>query len=207
MYSFSPIQDNFSALEVVVIGVSAGGMSVLSEIFQQLRPDFRLPLLIVQHLHPHQGNFHIEYFSEIAPIPVQEMEEKQPIHPARIYFAPANYHALIESDKTFALSVDEKVNYARPSIDVLFETASEVFQHHLLGIILTGANRDGAKGLRQIADFGGITIVQDPDTAQFAAMPQFALEATPSSQALNLSEIVVFLNSIHPKLSNLSKYW
>jgi len=207
MYSFRPTQGNFSAIETIVIGVSAGGMNALSEIFQQLRPDFRLPLLIVQHLHPHQGNFHIEYFSEIAPIPVQEIEEKQPIRPARIYFAPANYHALIESDKTFALSVDEKVNYARPSIDVLFETASEVFQHHLLGIILTGANRDGSQGLRQIADFGGKTIVQNPDTAQFAAMPQFALEAAPNSQSLTLSEIVAVLNSIHPKLSDLSQYW
>jgi len=207
MYSFRPTQGNFSAIETVVIGVSAGGMTALSEIFQQLRPDFHLPVLIVQHLHPHQGNFHIEYFSEIAPIPVQEIEEKQPIRPARIYFAPANYHALVESDKTFALSVDDKVNYARPSIDVLFETASEVFQHHLLGIVLTGANRDGAQGLRQIADFGGKTIVQNPNTAQFAAMPQFALEAVSESHSLTLSEIVTVLNSIHPKLSDFSGYW
>lgn len=188
------MNDQSPFIEIIVIGVSAGGMNILTEILPQLNPDFQIPILIAQHLHPHQGNFHIEYFSEITTLPIREIEEKTSIQKATIYFVPSNYHVLIEEDKTFALNVDEKVNYARPSIDVLFESVAEVFQKNVLGIILTGANRDGALGLKKIYEFGGITIVQEIASAKFSAMPKFALEAVPSAQQMNIEEIINYLN-------------
>ncbi len=190
--------------QAIVIGVSAGGMQALTEIFSRLSPDFQIPIIVIQHLHPHQGSFHIEYFMEIAPIPVQEIREKERLQNATIYFAPPNYHVLIEKDKTFALTVDEKVNYARPSIDVFFNSISEVFNKNLTGIILTGANRDGATGLAKIRQRGGKTIIQSLDNAQFMAMPTFALDAVPDSKIMTLTEIADFLiylnNTIRPQI-------
>ena len=112
--------------------------------------------------------------------------DKEAIKPANVYFAPPNYHLLINDDKTFSLSIDDKVNYARPSIDVLFESAVDVYAPWLVGVILTGANNDGAQGLRLIKERGGLAIVQDPQTAESAYMPKAALEATQVDYVLPL---------------------
>jgi len=179
--------------ECVVIGVSAGGMTVLQVLLPELPVDFPIPIIVVQHLHPQQGNFHIKFYNDKSKINVVEAQEKELITSGNVYFAPANYHLLIEYDKTFSLSVDEKVNYSRPSIDVLFDTALDVYKDKLLAIILTGANNDGANAMKRIKDAGGYTIVQDPLTAEVNAMPLNAIRSNTPSEILPIDKIVDFL--------------
>ncbi|MBN1876767.1 MAG: chemotaxis protein CheB, partial [Anaerolineae bacterium] len=139
-----------SEYQAIVIGVSAGGTTALKQLLPVFPRTYPLPLIIVQHLHPQQDKTLIELYNNLSALTVKEADEKEPIRPGYAYFAPPNYHLLIEDDKTFSLSIDEKVNYARPAIDVLFESAVDVYGPHLIGVILTGANNDGAAGLRRI---------------------------------------------------------
>ena len=193
---------NLMRHQAVVVGVSAGGLDALQILLPLIPVDFTLPAVIVQHLHPQQDKFFIESLGECCLLPVREAEEKEAIMPGTIYFAPPNYHLLIEWDKTFSLSIDEKVNYSRPSIDVLFETAAEVYGPRLIGVILTGASRDGAAGLRRIKENGGMTIVQDPATAKFPVMPSAALDETEVDYVLNIGEIGRFLAEIGSPFSS-----
>jgi two-component system, chemotaxis family, protein-glutamate methylesterase/glutaminase len=156
--------------QAVVGGVSAGGLEALRSLLAAIPAEFALPLVMVQHRHPQQDDVWIEHLRDTCRRPVKEAEDKEPIEPGLVYIAPANYHLLIEADKTFALSTDEKVNFSRPSIDVLFETAAEAYGAALIGLILTGANRDGAIGLRRIKEKKGLAVVQDPDSAQYPAI-------------------------------------
>jgi len=180
--------------EVIVIGVSAGGMEALGKILPVLPGDFPLPVVVVQHMHPSQDAFLCKYLNEKCSVTVKEAENKEPVAPAHVYFAPANYHVLIEEDRTFSLSVDEKVNYARPSIDVLFESAVDAYGESLVGIILTGANSDGVYGLQLIKKNGGMTIIQDPLTAEAIYLPKAAVDAVEADYILPLDEIGPFLN-------------
>ena len=180
---------NQSKYQVVVIGGSAGAMTMLVELLPGFPADFPLPIVIAVHLHPRQDNAHIERLASQCALSVKEADEKEPIQVGSIYLAPPNYHLLIENDRTFSLSIDERVNYARPSIDVLFETAAQVYGPQTIGVVLTGANNDGARGLRLIKERGGLAIVQDPRTAESAYMPQAALEATPVDHVLSVPEI------------------
>jgi two-component system chemotaxis response regulator CheB len=173
----------------VVVGVSAGGLDALRVLLGLLPAGFAMPVVIAQHLHPQQDKSFIEIFGKACPLPVREAEEKEEAAPGVVYFAPPNYHLLIELDRTFSLSVDEKVNFSRPSIDVLFESAAEAYGAALIGVILTGASRDGAAGLRRIKETGGMAVVQDPATAQFRIMPAAALEETQVDHVLSLPEI------------------
>jgi two-component system chemotaxis response regulator CheB len=182
--------------KAVVIGVSAGGLEVLRMLLPNLPAGFPLPVIVVQHLHPLQDRSFLEILDRSCALVVREAEEKEKVVPGVVYFAPPNYHLLIESDATFSLSVDEKVNYSRPSIDVLFETAAEAFGAGLIGIILTGAGKDGAVGLRRTKENGGITIVQDPATAQFPIMPLAAMEETEVDHVMNIEEIARFLSGL-----------
>jgi two-component system chemotaxis response regulator CheB len=175
--------------KAVVVGVSAGGMAALTKLLSALAGDFPLPVIIVQHLHPHQGDFHLHYFNEKSAVIVKEADEKEKILPGYVYFAPPNYHLLIEEDESFSLSSDAKVNFSRPSVDVLFESAADVYSSGLIGIILTGANNDGAHGLSLIKKNGGLTIVQDPLTAESPFMPQAAIETADADYILSLEEI------------------
>ncbi len=175
--------------EVVVLGVSSGGMAALSVVLPMLSADFALPVVIVQHQHPHADDFLVRYLDERCRIPVKQAEEKEAIEPATMYLAPPNYHLLIEQDRTFSLSIAARVKYARPSIDVLFETAVDAFGASTIGIILTGANHDGSHGLRMIHDRGGLTIVQDPATAEAAEMPRSAISGTDIDHILTLDAI------------------
>lgn len=175
------------------MGVSAGGTAALKELLPCFPASYPLPIAIVQHLHPTQTNFLVMHFNQYCHLPVTEAEEKEPLRPGVIYFAPPNYHLLIESDRTLALSVDEKVNYSRPSIDVLFESAADVYQAGVIGVVLTGANNDGAAGLRAIKAAGGLAVVQDPATAEVPYMPQAALAATSVDYVLPLADIGALL--------------
>ena len=175
--------------EVIVIGGSAGSMTALVELLPGFPADFPVPLVIAVHLHPRQDNAHIERLASHCALRVKEADEKESIQAGSVYLAPPNYHLLIENDRTFSLSIDERVNYARPAIDVLFETAAQVYGSRTIGVVLTGANNDGANGLRLIKERGGLAIVQDPRTAESTFMPQAALEATSVDHMLSVPEI------------------
>jgi two-component system chemotaxis response regulator CheB len=182
--------------DIVVMGVSSGGMVALSIIIPMLSKDFTLPVVIVQHQHPHADDFLVHYLNEKCELSVKHAEEKEPIEPATVYLAPPNYHLLIEQDRTFSLSIAERVNYARPSVDVLFETAADAFGANTIGIILTGANNDGSQGLKMIHNCGGLTIVQDPATAEATEMPRTAIAATKVDHVLPLADIGRLLNNL-----------
>ena len=175
--------------QVIVIGGSAGSTAVLTQLLPLFPADYPLPIVVAQHLHPWQDDSFVEHFASRCVLNVKEADDKETIQAGHIYFAPPNYHLLIEDDKTFSLSIDEKVNYTRPSIDVLFESAVDAYAPGLIGVILTGANNDGARGLRLIKERGGLTIVQDPQTAESAYMPRAALEATAVDYVLSLQDI------------------
>lgn len=182
--------------EAVVIGVSAGGMEALRSMLSSLPGDYTLPLIIVQHMHPNSDNFLAYYLNENCPLTVKEAEEKERLKAGIVYIAPPNYHLMIEEDRTFSLSITESINHARPSIDVLFETAADVFGSKLIGIILTGANSDGSLGLKRVKERGGLTIVQDPATAEVESMPRAAITATEVDYVLPLEQIASYLINI-----------
>lgn len=179
--------------EAVVIGTSAGGMNALAVILPALPDSFPLPVAVVQHLSPHSDGFLAEYLDRIGKLRAKEAEDKEPMRPGYVYVAPAGYHLLVESDRTFSLSVDAHVNFCRPSIDVLFESAAEVFQSGLIGVVLTGANADGSHGLMSVKAHGGLAVVQDPESAEASCMPRSALERTTVDYAVALEEIAPLL--------------
>jgi two-component system chemotaxis response regulator CheB len=148
---------------------------------------------VVQHRLPAPDDFLAFSLNESCQLTVKEADEKELIKPGCVYIAPANYHLLVERDKTLSLSVEAKVCYSRPSIDVLFETAAEVYLSGLIGIILTGANNDGTAGLKKIKEKGGLTIAQNPATAESALMPRSAIQGNAVDKILSLAEIASFL--------------
>jgi two-component system chemotaxis response regulator CheB len=182
--------------EAIVIGASAGALEALSAILPALPAEFRLPIVVVVHIPPDKHSVLAELFDAKCNLQVVEAEDKEPLQAGTIYFAPPDYHLLVEADKSFALSSDEAVLFSRPSIDVLFDTAADAYGAALIGIILTGANQDGAAGLRTIADAGGITLVQDPREAFQDAMPQAAIIAVPEATVLSLASITTFLQKV-----------
>ncbi|MBA3018127.1 MAG: chemotaxis protein CheB [Proteobacteria bacterium] len=183
--------------EAIVIGVSSGGMITLDKILRHLPSDFALSIIIVQHQHPESDDFLARFLDARCSLTVKQADEKEIIMPGKIYIAPPNYHLLVEEDKTLSLSTNKHVNFARPSIDVLFETAADVFGEKLVGIILTGANEDGSRGLKKIKESGGLTIVQDPDTAEVATMPKAAIASTKVDYILPLENIGPFICSLY----------
>jgi two-component system chemotaxis response regulator CheB len=182
--------------EAIVIGVSSGGMNAMKIIFSLLPENFRIPIIIVQHVGSHSENVWIKLLNDKSKLEIKEADEKEKIENGKVYVAPANYHLLIERNKTFSLTIDEKVNFARPSIDVLFESAAEVYQNKLIGVILTGSNNDGTKGIRRIKEYGGLTIVEDPDTAESGFMPASVIASFLPDYILPLEEIVKILIKI-----------
>lgn len=180
----------------VVIGASAGALEALSVILPAVPPDFRMPIAVVVHIPPDKRSVLAELFRAKCQLPVVEVEDKEPLCAGTIYFAPPDYHLLVEDNRTLALSSDEPVLFSRPSIDVLFESAAETFETGLIAIILTGANQDGARGLKAAADAGATVIVQDPVEAFQAAMPQAALDAVGTARVLSLASITRFLQKV-----------
>ncbi|MDD5758244.1 MAG: chemotaxis protein CheB [Desulfobulbaceae bacterium] len=179
--------------DAIVIGTSAGGFAALAKILPHLSRALPQAVIVVQHLHPEGGEYIVNFFSQHCSLPVKEAEDKEPILPGVIYIAAAGYHLLIERDKSFSLSLDDKINFARPSIDILFETAAMAYGSRLVGVILTGANADGACGLAAIKASGGLTIVQDPKTAEISFMPQAAFNQAQPDHILDLTGIARLL--------------
>lgn len=173
----------------VVIGASAGALEALSALLPALPRRFPLPVLIVVHVPPDRHSVLAELLARHCALPVTEAEDKVPVRGGVVYFAPPDYHLLVEMDKTLSLSNDEPVLFSRPSIDVLFESAADVYGPQLTGVVLTGASEDGARGLQAVIAAGGQGIVQDPASAQAAAMPAAAIARCPAARVLPLSAI------------------
>jgi len=184
--------------EAIVIGASAGGMKALEKIVSSLPSDYPIPIIIVQHQKHDSDNFLMRNLDHKCKVNVKEVMASEPIVGNYVYLSPSGYHLLIEADKTFNLSCDEPVNYSIPSIDVLFETAAEVYEKSLVGIVLTGANSDGTKGMKAIRDNGGITVVEDPSTAYVSTMPESVLTCMKPDHVLSLDGIALFIKSIVP---------
>ncbi len=181
-------------IKAIVVGASAGGLYALKKLLPALPASFPCPVLVVQHMSPQSDNYMTHMLNDISPLTIKEADEKEPVLAGTIYIAPPDYHLLVENDFTLSLSMEEKINYSRPSIDVLFETAADTYRSHLMGIILTGANADGANGLLAIKNKGGVTIVQHPDDAESPAMPLAAIERADPDKVLTLEEIITFLS-------------
>ena len=179
-----------------VVGTSWGGLAALGELLKSLPRDFQLPLAVVQHRSRQADELLAKLLQDVTPLRVVDVEDKEPIEPGTVYIAPANYHMLVD-DGHFTLTTDPLVRFSRPSIDVTFVSAGDAYPGATLGVILTGANDDGSRGLRHIVNRGGKAIVQDPETAESGTMPQAALRAVPEAE-------VLALNKIGPRLVSLA---
>lgn len=180
----------------MVIGVSAGGFQALSTVLPRFHRTLPLPIFIVQHMSPASDSYLVEHLQNICRVEVKLAEDKETPQPAMVYLAPPDYHLLIEEDYSLALSLENRVNYSRPSIDVLFKSAAEVYRDALIGVIMTGANADGSKGLLKIKEYGGLTVVQAPETAEVATMPESAIAAVEVDYIVPLEKLGLFLNSV-----------
>lgn len=180
----------------IVMGGSAGGFKALMAILTPLPADFPPPILIVQHLHASDAGSFAKHLGRITRLPVVEADDKMSIAAAHIYVAPANYHLLVEDAATLALNVDPPVNYSRPAIDVLFESAAWVWGEDLLAVLLSGASRDGTAGLQAVKEAGGRTLAQDPATAESPLMPQWAIEKNVVDEILAPAAIAVRLGQL-----------
>lgn len=176
-------------VEAVVIGTSAGGLAALSVLVAGLEATFRLPLLVVQHIPSGVPTQLAEIFQRKTGLHVKEADEKERVRGGTLYFAAPGYHLLVEQDASLSLSQDDSVHFSRPSIDVLFESAADAWGERVAGILLTGANEDGAAGLEAIHRAGGLTIVQDPDEAEVDSMPRAALQRFAPDYILPLRDI------------------
>lgn len=188
-------------MQLVVIGASTGGVEMLSWLLAQLPANIDYPVLVVQHIPKDMPDSYIDSISRNASLEIKEAQHLEHIKPGTVYFAPADYHLMVETRKQVALSVDDKVNYARPSIDVLFHSAAEVFTNDCTGIILTGANTDGTCGCISIKKYGGEVLVQDPNTAQIAVMPdsvkkELGLSADKCLTPQQIAEYLANLNMV-----------
>jgi two-component system chemotaxis response regulator CheB len=176
-------------MKAVVIGASYGGMEAIRNLLVKLPPDFNLPVIVVLHIGSNKISAYLSQLNHKLKATVKEAEEKESIRQNTVYFAPPNYHLQIESDYYFSLSTDSKINFSRPSIDVLFETAAWAFKNNLIGILLTGSNNDGANGLLTIKEYSGITMVENPETAFAKTMPCSAIELFNPDYVLGLDEM------------------
>jgi two-component system chemotaxis response regulator CheB len=183
-------------VDAVVIGTSAGGVEALAVLLPSLPVGIEEPIFVVQHLPRDKPSMLVDIFRPRCALRVEEAEDKMPVQPGTIYFAPADYHLLLDKGPLLALSADEPVHFSRPSIDVLFESAADVYRERLLGIILTGANEDGTEGLAAVHLAGGVTIVQDPGSAQSPFMVESARSRTPVDHVLPLSGIAALLATL-----------
>lgn len=173
----------------IVIGASYGGMEAIKILLGELPSGFKIPISIVLHIGNNNINSYLSLLNNKTIFEVKEADEKEKIKTGVVYFAPPNYHLQVETNFTFSLSTDEKINFSRPSIDVLFETAAWAYKRDLLGILLTGSNSDGAEGLKTIKKYGGITIVENPETAFAKTMPASAIKKEKPSFVLDLDLI------------------
>jgi two-component system, chemotaxis family, protein-glutamate methylesterase/glutaminase len=185
----SAVQLSLHGIDAAVIGASAGGVEILSELLPVLPEACKVAFLIVVHIPRERPSLLPEVFADRCALPVKEAEDKEPVSPGTVYFAPPDYHLLVDRGPAIALSSDEPVHFSRPSIDVLFESAADVYGQRLLGLILSGANEDGADGLLTVRRAGGRTGVLDPSCAAVSALPAAALARGPVDCVLTLAQL------------------
>jgi two-component system chemotaxis response regulator CheB len=190
-------KDQVSAdFKVVIIGGSAGSLNVLMQVLPQLPAIKSFAIVIVVHRKSTDEQTFEELIELKSPVKVKQVEDKVPLLPGFIYIAPSNYHLLFEKNNTLSLDTSEKVNYSRPSIDVSFESAAEIFKNQLTGILLSGSNGDGTNGLKAIQNEGGTIIVQNPESADMPFMPNNAIQNMTPDYVLNIQEILQFILSM-----------
>jgi len=185
-----------SSCKLLIIGGSAGSIEIIMNLMPLLRPDLSFPVVIVLHRRSGPDNILTELLASKTKLKVKEAEEKDPLLPGNIYLAPADYHLLIEKDRTLSLDFSEKVNYSRPSIDVTFETAAEACGSSVTCILLSGASSDGTEGLKIVKRYGGKAVVQDPLTAEVAYMPEQAIAGVDVDQIIHTADIAGFVNNL-----------
>jgi two-component system chemotaxis response regulator CheB len=183
-------------IEAVVIGASAGGVEALGLLLPALPPALRAAVFVVLHLPRERPSLLSEIYRPRCSAAVKEAEDKEPVQPGTVYFAPPDYHLLLERGPHLALSVDEPVHFSRPSVDVLFESAADVYGERLLGVILTGSSADGAAGLEAIRHAGGVTVVQEPGGTYESQMAVSALKRGPADYVLPLSRIAELFTTL-----------
>jgi two-component system, chemotaxis family, protein-glutamate methylesterase/glutaminase len=185
-----------SGYELIAVGGSWGGLKAIGRLLEGLPEDFDTPLVVVQHRSADSSHEPLQrLWAKRSSLEIHEVQDKDPLRRGVVHVAPPDYHLIVE-DGRLALSVDERVQYSRPSIDVTFETAAESYGERLIAVLLSGANSDGAAGMRQVAQRGGCSVVQDPSTAEQAAMPRAAIEAGAATVILPLDEIAPHLASL-----------
>jgi two-component system, chemotaxis family, protein-glutamate methylesterase/glutaminase len=187
-------------IRAIVIGASSGGMEAIRLFLSGLPEQFSIPVIIVLHIGSNNINHYLSLLNNRTSFIVKEAAEKEPIVSNTVYFAPPNYHLQIETNLTFSLTTDVKVNYSRPSIDVLFETAAWAYKDKLLGILLTGSNSDGANGMQTIKKYGGTTFVENPASAYGKTMPRSAIELITPDYVLDLADIAPKVNEVCLKI-------
>lgn len=192
----TPATAPLAPVDAIVIGASAGGVEALSLLLPAIPRSYRGAVLVVLHLPRERPSLLVNIFAPKCALAVREAEDKERVAPGTIYFAPSDYHLLVERGPELALSVDAPVNFSRPSIDVLFESAADVYGSRLLGIILTGASDDGAQGLEAVYRAGGVTCVQDPATAYMPLMVEAALRRVRADHVLGLAELAERLRTV-----------
>jgi len=183
-------------IEAIVIGASAGGFEALMALLEGLPSGYPFPMAVVLHLPDNRDSRLAELFGYRLALRVREARDKEPLEPGTVYFAPPGYHLLVEADRSFSLSCEDRVNYARPSIDVLMLSAADAYGPALCGILLTGANYDGAAGLAGMQIAGGLAVVQDPASAEVPTMPEAALRRMAPDLVLPLAEIHSLLRKL-----------
>jgi two-component system chemotaxis response regulator CheB len=182
--------------ELIAMGASMGGLTALLRIFRTLPATFPVPIVMVQHRGTSADTTLVDMLARETPLTVVEAEDKVEMAPGTVYVAPADYHLLVDEEGTLALSTEAPVRSARPSIDVLFETAADAYRERVLGVLLTGASADGAAGLARIKKLGGCAIVQDPSTAECATMPAAGIAAAAVDYILPLDLIAAHILSL-----------
>ncbi len=181
--------NSMNQYRAVVMGVSLGGVDALSVVLSPLPKDFPVPIVIVQHLYSNSNGFLVEYLNGRSALEVQQSAGGESGVAGYVYMAPPDQHLSIVNGGILALSDGDKVNYSRPSIDVLFKSAARAYSSKLVGVLLTGASADGARGMATIKEYGGLTVVQDPATAESPVMPKSAIDACKIDFILPLEEI------------------
>jgi len=190
-----------SQYKALVIGGSAGSFQIITKILTNLPKEFDLPIIMCLHRLKHVRHGFVEALNIKSSKPIEEPYDKENIKRGKIYLAPANYHLGIELGNTFSLSTEEMVNNSRPSIDITLDSASYVYKNKLIGILLSGANKDGAYGMKKIKDRGGLTIVQDPKTCMIDTMPAAAMKITEIDHVLKVEDINQFFIELTKHLS------
>jgi two-component system, chemotaxis family, protein-glutamate methylesterase/glutaminase len=188
-----------NSYKAVVIGGSAGSFQGIVKILSQLPKGFPLPIIMCLHRLKHVRNGFVEALSIKSVVQVGEPHDKENIKKGSVYLAPSNYHLSVELGNYFALSTEEMVNNSRPAIDITLSSCAYVYKEKLVGILLSGANKDGAAGMKQIHDRGGITIVQEPSECMIDTMPKAAQAATKIDYTLRIDQIVEFLKELDKK--------